>query len=369
MESPLLFQEMAGYTALSAILDKRIIFQKGYFRWDTAIYSMIVGPAGIGKSSALDECLRFITEDLDKQKSLVVGMSSARALMNGIQAMGAGLSITPAIIAPDEAKNFFALSAEDMVGFLVENYNNNKDFVYKTANYGEVLINNPYVVFSGNSTIEWIEGNFKDELLNGGFGRRCLFVYGDKKSRSNPDPEVSFEMEIAREKCVSRLREIKTMIEGYQNKDTFGKFEITPEAKEWYMNWYVENDKKSHGILHNYFVEKRVHLHKYAMLYSLAYKNELILDLKDFLGANEFLTRVEASMGKVFRSTGKNMSLGLSNDIMDFLNNKGKVEKGLIYKQFFKDADMKMVAMALEGLVSCGELKMSFEGTVCSYER
>ncbi|MDB4507375.1 YfjI family protein [bacterium] len=374
METPDIFIEMAAYTCLASLLDKRVRVRRAYYLWDTAIYSMIVGPAGIGKSSALDEALSMLTNDLNRKEYCLNGDSTARALMNRLQVLGKEKQITSALIAPDEAKEFFALSAEGMVGLLKQNYNNDKDYEYDTANYGRVFVPNPYVVFSGNTTIDWIESNFKDELLNGGFGRRCLFTYAGRKRFSNPEPRLTDEHFNARMACVDRLRQVDSLITAIKAQDVeggcpkFAEFQISDKANKWYVDWYVKNDKKDHGNLGSYYTEKRVHLHKYAMLYSMARKDTLVLELEDFLGAADFLERVEESMARIFRGTGKNGLMGLNCDVLEFIQSFGdKISKSAVLKKFLSQADTKVTLSILEGLVACRDLSMEIVDGITYY--
>lgn len=359
LESPDVFINMTARLTMASVIDRKLSVTRAYHTFDTGVYNLMVGPAGLGKTTAIDRGVEMIDQVGVRGERLIEGASTSRALMNKIEGFNEGEEYTPATIFADEAVDFFGLSKEAMIGFLTAAYNVKRDYIYETANYGKVKIPKPYVVFNGNCTIPFVEGEFRSDLLDGGFGRRCIFTFAEKKRFSNPNPELKAENFAAFDKCVQRLNEIERLE---------GKFQLTEEAKDWIDTWYVENDEIEHGVLYNYFVGKRVHLYKFAMLESVSRKNELILEKEDFERANEFLKPIEEGMTRVFRAIGKNKNLALSLDIKDFLKGKGVVKRTLINKAFQHKADVSQIGEALINLKECGDIdtNVNAEGSFVS---
>lgn len=105
-----------------------------------------------------------------------------------------------------------------------------------------------------------------------------------------------------------------------------GVFEMSQGAKEWYYNWYLENDKIDGGLLQSYYGNKRMHLLKLAMLHSLAEKDELLITEEDLQATNDYLAMIEKKMEVVFRSSGKNEEYPLRIDILNLIADSPKQE-------------------------------------------
>jgi hypothetical protein len=347
IETPANMLRASAYLTISSVCDKKFWLNLEPHKIDTSVYMMFVGPAGVGKSTALNIGLDLIKTNTARDNIVTAGSLSSRALKEKIESIGKSrrvkaedfaldkqyenynkISDTSVTICPDEAKNFFAISKEEMIGFFVEAYNKFDMYMeHLTAHHGNVYIEKPYVVFCGPCTIEWMESNFKDELLNGGFGRRCLFVYADEKRKSVPLPQITPDMRRAINRCQIRLIDIHL----HQG----GEFVLSDRARQWYSNWYIENDKQDNGLLQSYFGNKRMHLLKLAMLHSLSYKDELVIEAEDLLAANLYLITVENTMENVFRSSGKSEEYPIRLDIIDLV--KRNMCKDITYTQIIRN--------------------------------
>lgn len=330
------------------------------FYFDTSIYSLLVGPAGIGKSTALDYGVDMLLEQFPKRSDTTLGTSfTCRALQNKLQELGSGATKTSALLHPDEAKRFFgSYTGEEMVDFLTEVYNKNKDFSYETANNGAVEFPLPYIVFCGNCTIEFIEGVLKQDLLQAGFGRRCLFAYANVKRKVVDFPEETpIQMEGYKE-CSEWLKQLSKLK---------GDFTVYPCAKEWFSKWNKESNHLSHGLLQNYYSNKRVLLWKYGMLTSLMKRLDLTIIEEDMIEANNYLTKIEEGMERVFRSLGKNIDLPLYYDILDYLRIEESASLVAIIKRFKHDASASKIRELLKDMALSADIIQEGVGTDLIY--
>jgi hypothetical protein len=363
LESPQIYIDTAARCLISSMMDKRVWLQMGRgFYFDTSIYTLLVGPAGSGKSTALDWGIDMILDNIPHRSSKMLGSSfTCRALKDKLSLLGEEQDgKTCAFLHPDEAKTFFgAYTGEEMVGFLTEIYNQKRDYSYETAHSGVVYFPKPYITFCGNCTIEFVEGVLKEDLLQEGFGRRCIFAYAGAKRKLVPFPEEKPEHLEAYDECVKWLRELEKLN---------GPFTVLEEARRWFEDWYMGIGSVDHGLLNNYYANKRVHLWKFAMLESLSERLDLTIRVKDLEGASRYLERVERGMERVFRSLGKNLDSALRFSILDYLALKTTATRTQIAKRFYSDASLSKIKEILKELTSIEEIEECVLGEEVSYK-
>lgn len=339
LETPDTMIEAGAYFTLASICDKKFTLQLGHHPIDTALYFMLVGRQGLGKSAGLKMGINLIRKNSGRKNIITTCSASSRALKDEIERIGEDREVkiadfdpinvyrnyhkitpTSVTIAPDEAKNHFDISKDEMVGLYVEAYNYfDLQIEHLTAHHGQVHIEKPYINFCGPCVPAWLESAFKDELLEGGFGRRCIWVYEEKKRFSNPLPKITKQALEAEELCHNRICDI-LLHKG-------GEFTMSVEAEKWYESWYVANDSREPTLMESYYDNKRMHLCKLAMLHSIAEKDELRLDKRNFLAANEFLGKLEVHMHKVFENSCSNEEYPIRLAILNFIKESkdGKV--------------------------------------------
>lgn len=361
LESPQIYIDTAALMSISAVLDGKVWISEGGFYYSPQIYSLLIGKAGLGKSTALDFAVKMHQNDLDRQAFILDGDYTHRALMDELNDMSGNRGkSTSAWVCPDEAESFFGTyTGEEMVGFLTQCFNVKKNIKYKTAHSGKVDILQPYLVFCGNVTPSFMSGNLKSDLLFKGFIRRCLFVYADKVRKRVAWPTITPEMTDAYATCVKWLKTIRELR---------GEFRFSPEAKDWFTNWYNTESEKDHGILEEYWAGRRALLMKYSMLFTLNHSTELIIHKEDFLAADAYLTRVEEGMEKILRGLGKNLDSPLRYSIMDYLESVKECTRPMLIKRFHNEASASKVLEVVNELVQVGDVRRDSVGMETTFK-
>ena len=171
----------------------------------------------------------------------------------------------------------------------------------RTRKDGATEIPNPWLNFLGCTTPGWIEENFPDYAVKGGFTSRTIFVYADKKRKLVPYPKLNMdasgnEFKILRQHLVNELRTIAKIK---------GEYTLTDSALEWGAEWYEKHwtteskdlDPDTHG---SYIARKQTHIHKTAMVLAAVEHDELFLEAKNLQQAEKLVSSLEYSLPKVF---------------------------------------------------------------------
>ena len=138
-----------------------------------------------------------------------------------------------------------------------------EEFVVETKNKGTDKIPHPYVTILGCMTPQITSALLKQNIISGGFSRRCIFVYHNKRAKPIPRPVVTDEQRLAKKRCMQRLLELEKIR---------GQFKWTPGAEEFFDAWYLENHHKlQHAtdlVLQGYYKSKDGLLLKSVNAYS-----------------------------------------------------------------------------------------------------
>ena len=139
--------------------------------------------------------------------------------------------------------------------------------------------------------------------------------------------------------------------------------------EEWYQATSEQDTKEKIIPFRN---RKHVHVHKVAMLLSLAERDDLILSMTHFKAAVALLDNVELKLPGVFAGMGKNIFGGEMESIRDFIHKQpGKVEFKRIHRRFYQDIPGEAKIKELLGeLITLGlvEKSRNEQGTKTFYE-
>jgi hypothetical protein len=167
---------------------------------------------------------------------------------------------------------------------------------------GATQIEHPWLNFLGCTTPGWIEENFPEYAIKGGFTSRTIFVFANKKRQLVAYPKTRMdasgaEFKKLRSWLISDLKAIAKIQ---------GEYRLTPDAFEWGTKWYEENwtevkdhlDSEIHG---GYIARKQTHIHKTAIVLAAARHSEPCIDTVDLQAAEKLVTSLEASLPHVFQ--------------------------------------------------------------------
>lgn len=316
-EAPLDFHFWTGISTIASALRRRVWRDEDIFKWTPNFYLIFVGPAGIvTKSTTINIGYKM----LEKIPEVTFGPDSMTwhglakkfeesfeyAMINEGTAHEIKIGMSPLTCSVSELGTFLKPDDKAMVSFLTDVWDGKeRPFTHDTGYSGKIKVENPWLNVISATTPEWLQDNFPANMLQQGIGSRIIFVYGDKKRHLTAYPSQANKLRTGNykdieEKLIEDLEKMAKLI---------GPFELTDEAYAWGTSWYNQhNNNRATSMASSrysgYFARKQTHMHKVAMVLSVAQRDNLIIEKDDLEMANKILESTEGSMVKVFESVG-----------------------------------------------------------------
>lgn len=150
-----------------------------------------------------------------------------------------------------------------------------------------------------------------------------------------------------------------------------GQFKFTPEAEEWFSQWYFTmTDTMQTKMPHTFegYVNRRpTHIQKAAMILSASRSSSRVIEVKDLERALDLHERTEVRMPRTFAGVGASRLSPVIERIKQFIARHDAVTLGDLHSEFGNDFDgERQFVDQLTALVSqgfCKYMKKS-DGTV-----
>lgn len=336
-EAPAKFHFWTGVSVIAGALRRRVWVDMKNFQWTPNFYIVFVAPPGVVQKSTTSNLgmslLREIPEirfgpDAVTWQSLVESLSEAA---EEAEIGGEFYTMSPVTICSSEFGTFLDPNNREMVDVLVSLWDGQiSTFEKKTKTSGNDMIVNPWINIIACTTPSWIAENFPEYMIGGGFTSRTLFVYAEKKEKlvAYPDEVAPKNFEKVRRDLVADLEDMIANCKGPMVIDKGGR--------EWGHAWYEKLHKglanKLADRFDGYMARKQTHLHKLAMVISVAKSNSRIITAEDLMQAEAILNANEIDMPRVFAKIGSEHSQH-ARAIKDMVESQGR----LSYRQCFRN--------------------------------
>lgn len=228
---------------------------------------LLIGPSGIGKSTALrDMAEKNLIRSLPKelQPLVITGKSTKEALHEDLMAN------PHSIILASELANFFSKEkySEGMIPYITDLLDLSPTSVRTKSGGKRQTIEEPAVAIMGGSTKEWLQDQLPSTAAAGGFLPRFFIIKEDHKGQRVPDPN----------RAMSPRQRIKLEQE---RADVFGSFQylVTSHvglvdfddysASDVYGLWY-QTYRADTGILSPFAARAGVHVLRMSLLLAVS---------------------------------------------------------------------------------------------------
>jgi hypothetical protein len=368
-EAPDVFHFFTACSVIAGALRRRVWIDQGYFQWVPNLYVIFVAPPGIvSKSTTLKigmnllkqiPEIKFGPESVTWQ-SLVQSMSESLELVQ----MDDGLMypMSCITIVSSEFGTFLNPHDREMIDILVSLWDGQTGiFEKKTKTSGHDKIENPWINIAACTTPAWIQGNFPDYLIGGGFTSRCMFIFADQKRKLIAYPSAELPPEF-------RQLEADLVADLFQIASIRGAYTLSKDATDWGTEWYASHYKNPNQNLNNerfagYLARKQTHIHKMAMILSAAEKNDLVITKENLMAAEKIVTSLEAQMPRVFEGIGSSGNSKYAAEIANQVSIYGKISKHALFASMYKRISWKDFEEAVTGAMHAGTIYLSQEGT------
>lgn len=326
---------------LSVFAGKRFWFEFGPYIYDCKTYVVLVGDAGSGKSSAMDRAKNIVraaqccpvSASQTSKEAMTQEMSGEKFLGKKYYLRGIKREYNQLAIFATEFTQFIGINPIGMLDFLTTVWS---EMVYevKTKHQGNDFIPEPYITMCACMTPGTAQGFLKQNILTSGFARRTAFVFSNTSNIVHI-PSYTNEQKEAEKACVDFGRMLQTKS---------GRFDWTPELKDYYCAWNQDNEEKKRErpeCMRGWYESKGEMLFKVSMLVALAneFGDRLVLDVPHYKLALHYCTLLEKNLERVFQGAGINRNAQASNGICNMLLALGRpMNEKHILAQFFDQA-------------------------------
>jgi energy-coupling factor transporter ATP-binding protein EcfA2 len=324
-EAPENYHFWSGLSALSAIVSRRVWLDMGLFQIYPNLYTVLLGPAGNGKTTCMRVAKNIVRDigDIPFSAEAQTKESVVRYMRDNcprtFEHKGALVCYTPLTIFVTELSHFFGPNSGHMIDFLTTIYDENK-YEARTKNKGDDVLEGPYVTLLGCTTQDWVTTYLKSDIIGGGFTRRVIFVNEpSSENRTNriPFPDRKDSQFVARDSALAHGRILQTI---------HGEFTWEPTAREFYIHWYKNRDIPKDPDVAGYYRTKHVQLLKIAMLVALSESTELVLQKSHLEVGMALLEKTETTLTRVFQGIGRNELNAIANKVLEILYNSPEID-------------------------------------------
>lgn len=305
-EPPRLYQKWAAISAISACLQRKCWIKKGKLLWYPNLYVFLVGPSSARKGTAMRTVIKLLdsvsgevsftpTRSTDAEIIQVLGRSRKIVTFDD----GTVYEHCSATIFNEEMTVLIGSKSETMMEFLTDWYDCGSKWENRTKTSGSDNLSNVFVSLLGATTPKKFASLPKAQA-EGGLFARSIIVYGDKKHRLNPCPEMS-------EKHITLFNALEHDLQAICSLK--GEFIQDKDAIAAYDSWYIEQGESppfTDDLLGPYSDRRGMNVSKLSMIMSASRTDSRIITINDFMSAKKALEEVEVLMPYAFGGIGDN---------------------------------------------------------------
>lgn len=294
-EAPEYFHWWTGMTILGAALRCNVSFVQGYSEIYPNLWTLIIAPSGVGKTSAVKIGYNIITKldsvrimaDKFTPEALAKNLSKKDEITNTVESQG--LIYAPEFVVMMDKRQHY----EGLVSFLLRAHDCPENWVYETKNAEPIRLRNVALSILGATAPELLYESVPAAALKTGFMARFLCIPWAGGSTPTPFPWRDTMLE---NQVLQGLYEISLLS---------GKVVMPSKAQQWYINWYLQY--KAHlgitggGRLRAYLERKPAYLLQLAMLIGISRSRCLEYTITAFEEALKKLEELEPGLEEIYR--------------------------------------------------------------------
>lgn len=358
-EAPLPFHFWTAVSTLAGALRRNVYFDQRFFKWYPNFYIIFVGRAGIvTKSTSLGigmnllrklEHIHFGSDSVTWQ-AMIKDLADSKQLIDypdGRQEVQCAVTF-----AISEFGTFFTTQDTKLTDHLVSLWDGQTGkFEKATKAAGVDVVENPWINIIAGTTPSWIQENFPEYMVGGGFMSRCVFVYGEKKRQYIAYPKMESQDEF--------LEKEKELLDDlFEISELKGEFKLSPDAYAFGKDWYQQNfaAELTDERLEGYIARKQGHVHKLAMILSISQSSDLIITKQHLETALKLMALVEDDLPKIFSFVGANREGNIAQEILRYLHKTPKIKREELYQRFLSRCPAKMLEDAISAVVRTGKV-------------
>jgi hypothetical protein len=236
------------------------------------LYVLFVGPPGGPRKSTTMGYVGKILKDLKLNLDPIVNFASTAMSDSKLVQVLSETNDGSITILSSEFASFMNISQETMFDLLTDLYDGKVSHEYSTRMHGVELVDKPCVNLLAATTPSWIS-TASVHLSGGGFASRIIFVYENQvRQRKMYFDDVDWDRIATLQ---AQLRDDILHIARLDGEFSHESRALRDRMEEWYIQHAQMGDVDERIM--GYFQRKHVHVHKLAMIYSVAERDDLII--------------------------------------------------------------------------------------------
>lgn len=340
-------------TAIAAALERKVWLPVQGRRLYCNLYVLLVGPPGIGKTTAIEAArepllsvkdLRLAPTKITKEKFTDV-FSKTLKLDQGLDE-GTHSSLSAFI---NEFGVFLRARDFEFMTDLVDLYDCPRLWDYSTLSRGSSTIEHAWFTFIAGTTPKSLANNIGAEALGMGFTARLLMIYSEEQ-QTNPLFATRPQADLAAlEADINLINDLR------------GPFQIEPaaahEAESWVRSGMPPIPSDSRFAEYN--PRRARHWLKLAMLYAVSRQQDLLLTVEDLALARETLLEAEMVMPHALELIGQNpLAEAITQThrwaLIEYLTTRTPLSEARVRKRLLQMIPVQYLQSALDNLVMTG---------------
>lgn len=355
-EAPTNYHIWSVFVAVASVLGRKVWIDYGHQWLYPHIYVVLVGPAGLRKSTAMFQAKKLMRDaggvsfaaQLESSQGLIKQMAENEVCY---QYNGLPKTYCPLTVCVGELKDFLGVSMNTMINFTTAVWDQDV-YDYKLRNKEDLVITNPCLNILACDTPEWITSSLRDDIISGGFSRRTAFVFEAIERTAIPFPEITPAQAAAWQRCVEHLKKLQNLV---------GQFQLTTEAREYFSDWYINKRKAEtpdNPQLAGYYRSKHVLMLKICMLVAACEGSGLLITLPHMLTTMDLLKVMETNLPNVFQGMGRNeLSLVTAKALQLLRSFQGPIPQKQLEAALWSDARGWEIDEVIKHLLSTNKIE------------
>jgi len=364
-EPPELYKMWVGISVLASALQRKV-----HLQWEKKVYPnmyiVLVGPSGkCRKGTAMypgESLLRKLGIPLSAEA--ITREALIRELENSMNVSGADIGQAQHLVHSSltvfskELTVFLGYNNVNLMADMTDWYDCADNWTYRTKNAGTNEIVNVFMNMIGATTPDLIQSTLPNDAIGGGLSSRIIFVYENRKSKSNPAPFLTKADTDLFERLFLDLEEISLLK---------GEYEITSEFLDVWTEWYLgqeDNPPFRDERFAGYFQRRPHHALKLSLILTASKGDEQMITSDTLKRAIQILEQTEKKMPLTFRGMGSSDYSVITDKVMKTIANAR--DTGILFSRLlglhYYDADKFILEKIVDTLSTMKYCVKVYEG-------
>lgn len=367
-EPPTSYHIWTCLAVMGAALQRRVYLRWGFKTLYPNLYTVLIGPSGCRKGTAMNIGKDLLTEinGLNVSSESVTREALIRDMKDGVTSFTDPTDQmlkyhSSVCVVSEELSVFLGQQNVKFLADLTDWFDCSDQWTYRTKGSGTDKITGVCVSILGATAPDWLRSILPQEAFGGGFTSRVIFVVEEAKKQIVPDPRIPPEILAIRPNLIHDLEQLSTMA---------GEMIFLEETMDIYTEWYKEQSKTpaiKDPHFAGYCERRAVHLLKLSMICSASRSNERIITPEDFKRARVLLESAEQKMPRAFLGIGKARYSEMTSLIYDYLSRVKQATKAEILDHFHTDLDEYTLEIIGKTLAARKAISIHYDSTKVEY--